>query len=290
MNGAKNICSKYNTEQKQLRINKGNWYPGFDARQVSSHIHTYKYKWHRFQSEDSGEHSCGVCRKGVASNSIRCVECLTWVHKRCSCISGQLKSNVDFHCRRCFEGEKEWSFSVSFAERGCDWAQCEVGMCSQVFLFGRHTWCRRRCGLWMRGQELEWDVLGLSSRSFLLSWQLGWQAVLYLWGVTPSGASQPPKFSLTPTGLVKKHQKYIADPPLVLPPQIEYCWQGCHACVVRAGFTGRLKKGALKMTWNCLGYSCLNGQKCVSRATSYMGFSMENTYLLKINGDDDNHT
>ena len=27
------------------------------------------------------------------------------VHKRCSGISGKLKSNTDFHCRRCLEGE-----------------------------------------------------------------------------------------------------------------------------------------------------------------------------------------
>ena len=27
----------------------------------------------RFQSEDSGEYPCGVCRKGVGDNSIRCV-------------------------------------------------------------------------------------------------------------------------------------------------------------------------------------------------------------------------
>ena len=31
----------------------------------------------RGQAEDSGEHSCGVCRKGVGDNSILCVECLT---------------------------------------------------------------------------------------------------------------------------------------------------------------------------------------------------------------------
>ena len=30
----------------------------------------------RFQSEDSGKHPCGVCRKGAASNSILCLECL----------------------------------------------------------------------------------------------------------------------------------------------------------------------------------------------------------------------
>ena len=57
----------------------------------------------RFQSEDSGEHPCGVCRKGVGDNAILCVECLRWVHKRCSGISGKLKSNVDFRYRRCLE-------------------------------------------------------------------------------------------------------------------------------------------------------------------------------------------
>ena len=37
--------------------------------------------------------------------------------------------------------------------RGCDWAQCEVGMCSQVLLFGRHTWGGRRCGGNSKGQS-----------------------------------------------------------------------------------------------------------------------------------------
>ena len=40
------------------------------------------------------EYSCGVCRKGVSDNSIRCVECLKWVHKICSGISGKLKSII----------------------------------------------------------------------------------------------------------------------------------------------------------------------------------------------------
>ena len=70
----------------------------------------------RFQSEDSGEHPCGVCRKGVGDNSILCVECLRWVHKRCSGISGKLKSNVDFHCRRCLEGENGLFQSVLLKE------------------------------------------------------------------------------------------------------------------------------------------------------------------------------
>ena len=42
-------------------------------------------------------HPCGVCRKGAGNNSIlciECIECLRWVHKRCSGISVKLKSNV----------------------------------------------------------------------------------------------------------------------------------------------------------------------------------------------------
>ena len=58
------------------------------------------------------EHSCGVCREGVASNLIRCIECLRWVHKSCSDISGKLKSNTDFHCRRCLEDENDLFQSV----------------------------------------------------------------------------------------------------------------------------------------------------------------------------------
>ena len=59
----------------------------------------------RFLIEDSGEHPCDVCRKGVGDNAISCVECLRWVPKRSSGIAGKLKSYFDFHCRRCLEGE-----------------------------------------------------------------------------------------------------------------------------------------------------------------------------------------
>ena len=72
-------------EKKGLRVNAGKT----------------KIMWG--QVEGFGMHPCGVCRKEVSSNSTLCVECLRWVHKKCSGISGKLKSNVDFHCRRCFE-------------------------------------------------------------------------------------------------------------------------------------------------------------------------------------------
>ena len=87
-------------EKKGLRVNAGKT----------------KIMWCKMskgQAEDSGEHPCGVCRKGFGDNSILCVKCLRWVHKRCS---GNLKSNVDFHCRRCLEGEHGLFQSVLLKE------------------------------------------------------------------------------------------------------------------------------------------------------------------------------
>ena len=42
--------------------------------------------------------------------------CHRWVYKRCSGIAGKLKSNVDFHCRRCVEGENGLFQSVLVKE------------------------------------------------------------------------------------------------------------------------------------------------------------------------------
>ena len=43
-------------------------------------------------------------------------------------------------------------------------------------------------------------------------------------GLTPSGASQPPKFVLTSEKNSQKSQKYIADSPALWFPTIEYCF------------------------------------------------------------------
>ena len=121
----------------------------------------------KFQSEDSGEHPCVVCRRGDDKNSILCVECLMLVHQKFNGISGKLKSNVDFYCKRCLEAENDLRQSVLlkelvtepnsiqfnsiqiFARAGSRRCEIEsshgVGMYSQVLLFGRHNLCRRRC-------------------------------------------------------------------------------------------------------------------------------------------------
>ena len=73
-----------------------------------------------------------------------CIECLRWVHTRCSGISGKLKSNVDFHCRRCLEGKNVLFQSVLLKEVEIE-PNVKLECVLKVLLFVRHTWCRRMC-------------------------------------------------------------------------------------------------------------------------------------------------
>jgi hypothetical protein len=40
----------------------------------------------------SEDFSCGVCSKGLGANSVKCTSRNSWIHKRCSGISGKLTS------------------------------------------------------------------------------------------------------------------------------------------------------------------------------------------------------
>jgi len=43
---------------------------------------------------------CGVCGRGVGSNSIQCTSCHNWIHKKCSGIKGSMyKVMKSFICR-----------------------------------------------------------------------------------------------------------------------------------------------------------------------------------------------
>ena len=42
-----------------------------------------------------------VCMKGVGANSIVCLSCRNWVHKRCSRIKATLRNCKDFVCKNC---------------------------------------------------------------------------------------------------------------------------------------------------------------------------------------------
>ena len=48
-----------------------------------------------------GRWPCGVCRKGVGNNSIFCQSCKHWIHRKCSGISGRLRADLQFVCKRC---------------------------------------------------------------------------------------------------------------------------------------------------------------------------------------------
>ena len=46
--------------------------------------------------------ACGVCSKGVGSNSLQCTSCQKWVHKKCSGIKGSMSKVAKlFICRGC---------------------------------------------------------------------------------------------------------------------------------------------------------------------------------------------
>ena len=54
----------------------------------------------------TGKYPCGICQKGVGSNSIMCTSCSTWCHKRCSGISGKLPKVTGFRCKICVVGKQ----------------------------------------------------------------------------------------------------------------------------------------------------------------------------------------
>ena len=79
------------------------------------------------------------------------MECLRWVHKRCSGISGKLKSNVDSHCRRCLQGENGLFQSVLLKEVVIEpnvKLECVPKFCYFGDILGREE-------VWRRWQEPE---------------------------------------------------------------------------------------------------------------------------------------
>ena len=51
--------------------------------------------------QKSGKDPCGVCLKGVGTNSSFCGGCFSWSHKKCNGTPGRLKSDASFMCKRC---------------------------------------------------------------------------------------------------------------------------------------------------------------------------------------------
>jgi hypothetical protein len=71
---------KEGMEQKGLRINMGM-------------TKVMKCKVRQGQADNSGNFSCGICRKYVGRNSICCKKCKKWIHTKCSGIRNRLDRN-----------------------------------------------------------------------------------------------------------------------------------------------------------------------------------------------------
>ena len=65
------------------------------------------------------KHPCSVCLKGVGVNSIRCTQCIQWVHARCSRVKDSLKNAESFICRRCKGELCETRQANSSSSSGC---------------------------------------------------------------------------------------------------------------------------------------------------------------------------
>ena len=79
---------KKHLEAKGLRVNMGKTKIMISGKNLHS-------------LRDSGKHRCGVCRKGVGSNSILCCGCQLWIHKKCSGIKSKLTADPSYKCKRC---------------------------------------------------------------------------------------------------------------------------------------------------------------------------------------------
>ena len=76
------------------------------------HIYAYIYSYificnymHIYYTHICIHYMVSLYDVGVGDNSIKCVACHKWVHKRCSGISGRLGYVADFRCRRCLDGD-----------------------------------------------------------------------------------------------------------------------------------------------------------------------------------------
>ena len=75
----------------ELKIRLKNWKEGLEFKGLKVNIGKTKVMCSRYSAFvtkiTSVKFTCGVCWKGVGANSILCLSCKKWVHKRCSGIS-----------------------------------------------------------------------------------------------------------------------------------------------------------------------------------------------------------
>jgi len=104
---------------------------------------------------------CGVCGKGVGNNSVKCVMCEKWIHKRCSGIKGNLsKVCGTFVCAKC-KGKRQTAEALDGdidIGNGCKLEKvarfCYLGDTIGAEGGSEQAISSRICGGWNRFREL----------------------------------------------------------------------------------------------------------------------------------------
>jgi hypothetical protein len=92
--------------EERLRTKIMKWKSGMEAKGLKMNMGKTKVMSGCVRlggvKEPTGKWPCSICKKGVGRNSLQCIKCEKWVHKRCSGVKGSLvKASQTYVCRRC---------------------------------------------------------------------------------------------------------------------------------------------------------------------------------------------
>jgi len=90
--------------EEQLMEKLSRWKENMEAKGLRVNVAKTKVMKcceHEGGGEETGKYPCGICRKGVGTNSIQCTACQKWIHKKCSGIKGKLKEGMGYRCPVC---------------------------------------------------------------------------------------------------------------------------------------------------------------------------------------------
>ncbi len=97
------------TSKEELENRFTNWRRAMESKGMKVNVSKTKVMRSARDSEgvtESGKFPCGVCRRGVGTNSVLCTKCKKWTHARCSGLNGRITSEkaAVFVCKACTRG------------------------------------------------------------------------------------------------------------------------------------------------------------------------------------------
>ena len=82
------------------------WKKALQDKEIKINVNKTKafYTTRNFVRMRIRKYPCSVCGKGLGQNSVQCIKCQHWVHKRCSGVHRRLTKEKDFTCKKCIPG------------------------------------------------------------------------------------------------------------------------------------------------------------------------------------------